>query len=76
MKPDLSQSDFQGLLERSEFLSRRTRTLYGIAPAEPPASTTPLDWLYSLLRRVFALVCAAVLFVTMLAVAFSKGPTP
>jgi len=76
MKPDLSQSDFQGLLERSEFLTQRTRTLFGIAPAEAPASSAPLDWLYGLLRRFFALLCAAVLAITMLAVAFAGGHTP
>jgi hypothetical protein len=75
MKPDLSQSDFARLVQRSEQLRKRTRVGLGM-DQQGDASGTPFDRMLQVLGRGFALLCAAVLLVLLIALAFQGGPKP
>lgn len=72
MKPDLSQSDFDGLVSHHEHLTRSTRVLYGLEPREDQPST-PFDWLLDIARRVFEIFAIAVVAVVIVALLLSRG---
>lgn len=75
MKPDLSQSDFDGLVQRSEHLATRTRTGLGMDTDDAP-STTPFDWMVNLLVQAAEVFGAAVLVVILVALACGGGTKP
>lgn len=75
MKPDLSQSDFDGLVQRSDQLTRRTRAGLGM-DQEGDASGTPFDGMLQIIGRAFELLCVAVLLVIFIALAYPGGPKP
>ena len=75
MKPDLSQSDFDGLVQRSEQLATRTRARLGMDEQGAPTST-PFDWMVDLLIQAAEVFTVAVFVVILVALACGGGTKP
>jgi hypothetical protein len=75
MKPDLSQSDFDGLVQRTEQLAQRTRTRFGM-DQEDEASGTPFDRILQVLGQAFELFGLAVMVVILVALLCGGGSKP
>lgn len=75
MKPDLSQSDFDGLVHRTEQLAQRTRARFGM-DQEDEASGTPFDWMLQILGQAFELFGLAVVVVILIALLCGGGSNP
>jgi hypothetical protein len=75
MKPDLSQSDFAGLVLRSEELAARTRAHLGLTRDEAP-SGTPFDCMLRVLVQFAEIFAVAVVVVVLIALACAGGSKP
>jgi hypothetical protein len=75
MKPDLSQSDFDGLVQRSNQLTAHTRARLGMEDESLPTST-PFDRMVNFLVKAAEVFGAAVLVVILVALACGGGTRP